>query len=80
LISTQINSIGLVLDILGALLLIKYGIPPKVDREGHIHLITEQVDGAEIQKARSYDRWSTFAILLIILGFALQLLSNYIYC
>ncbi len=76
--STQINSTGLILDILGALLLIKYGIAPKVDRKGHIHIITEQVDEAEIQKARSYDRWSTFAILLIVLGFALQLLSNYI--
>lgn len=80
MISTQINSIGLVLDIFGALLLIKYGIPPKIDREGNIYFIAEGVDEAEIQKARNYDRWSTFAILLIVLGFALQLLSNYIYC
>jgi len=76
--STLVNSIGLILDIVGALLLIKFGIPPKIDREGHMHLILEQEDQDEIQKARIYDRWSTFAILLIVAGFIFQLVSNYI--
>jgi len=76
--STLVNSIGLILDIIGALLLIKFGIPPKIDREGHMHLVLEQVDQDEIEKAGAFDRWSTFAIWLIVAGFALQLVSNYI--
>lgn len=76
--NTFVNSLGLALDIVGALLLIKYGIPPKIDREGHQHLILERVDNSEIAKAKIYDRWSTFAILLIVAGFFLQLLSNFI--
>ena len=76
--STSINSLGLILDIIGALLLIKFGIPPKIDREGHQHWILEQVDQSEIEKARLYDRWSNIAILLIVVGFVLQLVSNYI--
>jgi len=76
--STLVNSIGLILDIIGALLLIKFSIPPKIDREGHQHLILEQLDQSEIAKARIFDRWSTFAILLIVAGLILQLVSNYI--
>ncbi len=76
--STFVNSLGLFLDIVGALLLIKFGIPPKIDREGHQHLILEQVDESEIARAKTFDRWSTFAISLIVAGFVLQLVSNYI--
>ncbi len=76
MISIHITSFGLILDIIGALLLIKFGIPPKIDREGHILIALEGVDEAEILKAKIYDRWSTFSIILIVLGFILQLIGN----
>lgn len=47
-----INSLGLILDIIGALLLLKYGIPNKIDPEGHNNLILEQEDAAEKQKLK----------------------------
>ena len=74
---THINSLGLLLDIIGAILLMKFGIPPKVDRQGHIYLITHGVDEDEIRKAKNYDWWSMFGLVLIVLGFVLQLASNY---
>jgi hypothetical protein len=76
--SSIVNSIGLVLDIIGAILLIKYGIPNKIDPEGTVHLDLEGEDQSEIKKARIYQKWSNMAISLIILGFVLQLISNFI--
>lgn len=76
--SSIINSAGLVLDIIGALLLIKFGIPNKIDPSGAIYRTVSQIDNAEIQRAETYQRWSNIAIKLIILGFVLQLVSNFI--
>jgi hypothetical protein len=42
--ASGVNYIGLVLDIIGAILLYKYGLPESIDRYGHIHLIVEESD------------------------------------
>ena len=76
--SSIINSLGLVLDIIGAMLLLKFGVPNKIDPSGTEYRVTSDVNSAEIEKARVYQRWSNFAILFIILGFLLQLISNFI--
>lgn len=78
MIGAEINSIGLVLDIVGALLLWKYGLPESIDRSGSIHLILEQTSDEEIAKAKRYDNFSKVALMLLILGFILQLLSNFL--
>jgi len=77
-ISSIINSIGLVLDIIGAMLLLKFGIPNKIDPEGTIHLIIGEKDTVEIEKGKRYKRWSNIAVFLIIIGFILQLISNFV--
>ncbi len=76
--ATIVNSIGLVFDIMGALLLWKYGLPEPISREGHVHLVLEQVDEDEKAKAKKYDRWSYGGLILLILGFGLQLVSNFL--
>jgi len=76
--STLVDSIGLVVDLVGAWLLLKFGLPPRLDPEGHVHLIAEQVDTSEIEKATCYARRSRFGVLLLFLGFAFQLISNYL--
>ena len=76
--STLVNSLGLSLDIIGALLLLRFGLPPRIDPEGHIYIITEEVDEAEIDLGRRYRSWSKFAVILLILGFIGQLVSNYL--
>jgi len=73
-----VSSIGLVADIIGAVLIFKYGIPPRIDPEGHQHLILEQIDEGEKTKAASYIILSQVGVGLLILGFALQLFSNFI--
>jgi hypothetical protein len=76
--SRILAAIGLALDLSGALLLWKYGLPESLSRNGSINLICEQQDQAEVAKARRYDRWATAALRLISLGFALQLLATFI--
>ena len=75
---TNVNTVGLLLDIIGALLLFKYGLPPDIDPSGHIHLILEQEDEEEKHRGKIYIRNSRFAVALLILGFALQAISNYL--
>lgn len=72
-----INSIGLIFDIIGVLLLFKYGVPSEINSTGSITLILEQVDQEEIKKWKKYNLWSKIGLLFIILGFAFQLYSNF---
>ena len=72
------NSLGLILDIAGVLLLWKYGLPESIDRTGEVHLVTEEVDQEEKLKAAKYDVLAKVALSLVIAGFLLQLASNFI--
>jgi hypothetical protein len=73
-----INSLGLVCDIVGALLIWKFGLPETIDRSGAGFLQLEQIDEAQIIKGRLYDRWARIGIAVLVLGFILQLASNLI--
>ena len=77
--ATTINTIGLGFNIIGAIILYKFGLPPRIDLEGHIHFIAEQVDEAEITLGKRYRCLSNVAVGLLILGFATQLVSNYLH-
>jgi len=59
-------------------LLLLFGLPPRLDPEGHVHIIAEQADTSEMKKASCYARRSRFGVVLLILGFAFQLASNYL--
>lgn len=61
--------------LLGALLIFFFGLPPKIDPDGHIHLILEQEDAEEKNKAKWYKRVSYLGVFLLILSFAFQLIS-----
>jgi len=73
-----LNSGGLVLDICGAILIFRYGLPENVSRAGSSALLLEQTDDAEIEKAKRYDRLGRIGIGLLILGFVFQLVSNFV--
>jgi|LGVE01.1.fsa_nt_gb hypothetical protein len=76
--TTSISSIGLLLDIAGAVLIFKYGLPEKVDRDGAIYVVSGGEGEKEIQKAKKYDRWAKVGIVCLIIGFSLQLISNFL--
>jgi hypothetical protein len=76
-ISPVVSSAGLVLDIVGVWFVFKYGLPESIDRSGHIHIIVEQADQTEIAKGKHYDRMARLGLLLLIVGFLLQLVGNW---
>jgi hypothetical protein len=73
-----LNIKGLLLDIFGVVILFLFGLPPSINKKGHINLVLEQVDNNEIAKARRYEKISYFGLTLILLGFLFQLISNLI--
>lgn len=77
-VSKLVNSVGLLLDICGALLLIKYGLPEPISRDGHINLVAEQVDEQEKEKGKKYDNWLKVGAALLAAGFFFQLISNFL--
>jgi hypothetical protein len=77
-LGTLINSAGLLLDIVGALILWKYGLPADVNRAGASALLLESVDDEEIARGKRYDQLSRVGLALLVLGFALQLVSNHV--
>ena len=52
-----LTGMGLTLNIIGTLLLWRFGLPEPVSRTGAIHLILEQSNQNEIKKAQIYDRF-----------------------
>ncbi len=77
-IKVIVNSLGLLFGIVGAYLIWKFGLPASIDREGHQHLITGEIDEDEVATARKFDFRSRIGLLLLIVSFALQLLSNFL--
>jgi hypothetical protein len=73
-----VNSAGLILDIVGAVLVWRYGLPEAISRTGASPLILEETDEGEIAKAMRYDRIAQLGIGLLIAGFGLQLVSNFL--
>lgn len=76
--SNLINSTGLVFDIIGAVLIYRYGLPEPISRSGANHLILEQTNETEIAMAKRYDCFARCGILLLVVWFALQLVSNWL--
>ncbi len=74
-----INIFGLLFDILGGILLFRYGLPEDVRRNGESYLLLESMDENEMYKAKKYNFYGKIGIASIFLGFVLQLMSNFLW-
>ena len=61
--------------LIGALLIFFFGLPPRLNVEGHINLILEQTDQDEAKRAKLYKKISYGGVLLLSLSFFLQLIK-----
>ncbi len=80
--SSTINSIGLIFDIVGVVILFYFGPPTlNITRDGYKILPFISNDDAETKKnkalAEKHDRFSQLGLKLLFLGFAFQLVSNW---
>ncbi len=73
--ATTLTAMGLTLNIVGTLLIWRFGLPEAVSRKGEDFLITSHRDPSQIKKAKQYDRFSALGAFLLVVGFLLQLIG-----
>ncbi len=59
----------------GTLFIFLFGLPPKINTEGHINLILEQTDKKMGEKAKFYKKLSYVGISLLSISFLLQFIK-----
>ena len=74
------SSIGLILDIVGVALVFKYGLPADIRERGGTAIIWGggKSDEEAKREHRHYKRMSSLGLGCLIVGFALQLVSNFL--
>ena len=77
MLGSILSTVGLFLDIIGVIMLFIYGIPENVDRRGSQHLILEEADETELDKARHYDVMSFLAVTSLVVGFVCQIAGQW---
>jgi hypothetical protein len=75
--SVFVNSAGLALDIVGAILIWNFGLPTEID--GARRSVTPREGDSEVKRLRTADFYARLGGFLLIGGFALQLISNFIH-
>ena len=73
-------SLGLVLDIIGVILLFFFGLPSRVTRKPDNAMLWPKVEEEEKQREKKFRLYSTMShigLLLLIVGFTLQLVGNF---
>jgi hypothetical protein len=73
----SLNSLGLIFNIFGVILIYRYGLPEDVRRQGLFFLALQKEDQNEKEKAKKYDRRARLGLILLFLGFIFQLVSDY---
>jgi hypothetical protein len=66
---------GLALNLVGVLILFRYGMPFHVPSGGAVHLILEKTDQAEIELERRYTLYGYVGLFLLIAGTNLQMVA-----
>lgn len=77
ILDIQLGDVGLVIDLFGAVLLFFFGLAPLLSRNGSMSLSVGNSDYLR-RKAQRYEVLSRLGVLLVFVGFLLQLLGNHI--
>lgn len=73
-----VSSAGLGLDIVGVSLLFKYGLSPDISESGGDVLVWGGGSEEHKKEYRHYKRMSRIALGCLVVGFALQITSNFL--
>jgi hypothetical protein len=79
-LANWLTVIGLVLDIIGVIMVFKYGLPSRVKEKGSAFGGTETSDQELKRKAynRSIEIRAQVGLGLLLLGFVFQLIANFV--
>ena len=73
-----IDTLGLLIDIVGVLLLWVFGFPAaEISRSGKDIAVSNREDG-QIATPKGYESRARLALSLILIGFVLQMISNFL--
>ena len=70
---TFVNSFGLAVGMIGAMLIYKFQLPVKFD-DGHMYLDVDEKGGIP----KKYVYFTKLGLLCLAIGFGLQLISNFL--
>ncbi|EIM01027.1 hypothetical protein [Rhodanobacter thiooxydans] len=73
MIALWLNTIGLLANFIGAVLIWRYGLPEQLHRDGLEAITVSQVDERQVAKAQLYDCISRIGMFLLTSGFLVQL-------
>lgn len=73
----NLNFLSAFSGLIGTVLIFFFGLPSKIDRDGHINLILEQEDKKEKEIAKKYILLSYFGLGLLAISFLLQLVNSF---
>lgn len=73
-LALNIEFLSALSGLLGTVMLFFFGLPPTVNKDGHINLILEQIDEFESRKYKLFQKLSYFGLSLIAISFLLQLI------
>jgi hypothetical protein len=71
------NIVGLILNLIGVILLFRYGIPYAIDTGGQLPLTDSRIDSAEVLKIARYTRLGWIGLTAIVVGTAFQIRGAY---
>ncbi|RVC81955.1 MAG: hypothetical protein EOS76_01270 [Mesorhizobium sp.] len=74
--AATLNILGLAFSLIGVVVLFRYGMPYKVRTGGVTHLITHEIDEAEVELEGRYQKYGRGGLILIVLGTAFQVAAN----
>ena len=78
-LANLINSVGLGFDIVGVVLLFRYGLAPEVRKTGGMIIAWPSSENMEAEpKWNYYRRMSFIGLSCLVGGFVLQIFSNYL--
>jgi hypothetical protein len=77
--AAAINVFGLVANLVGVILLFRYGMPYRVRTKGETYMALDgPLDQEEIKADRRFDRWGKLGLFLIVLGTIAQIGSLFL--
>jgi hypothetical protein len=71
-----LNIAGLLMNLIGVILLFRYGMPYRVRSGGNAFYVSSHSDQAEVAAERLYERLGLSGLILIVLGTAAQIGAN----
>jgi hypothetical protein len=71
------NNIGLIFDIIGVIILFKYGLPEKFNKRPRL-LLEGDLSPKEQKENKIIIQWSYCGLIFLLSGFIFQLISNFL--